>query len=966
MIQKNKSALCLSLAILAGASLIGCNQLAVKNNQVVSTQPDAQSQIVKSVNDSRGYESMILANNLEVMLISDPSIEKSAAALSVGVGSFQEPKGFGGLAHYLEHMLFLGTKSYPTVGEYSEFITQNGGTQNAYTELDHTNYMIAVNNDVYDEALKRFSGFFYESLLDPNYADKERNAVHSEWTMKGPNDYVIMGQLDGLTLNDKHPISQFNWGNLESLSDKKNRTLQQELVEFYNKYYSANTMKATMISNLPLAEMKVLAKKHFGKITDKGIDKPLIATPAANEGQLKKLVRYLPQTEMKQLKVRFVVKNNSEDFAVKPNYFVEYLLHNEMPGSLAVTLREMGLTDNLYADSNVSEYGNSGSFTIHANLTEKGLKHRDTVTGLIFNYIELIKEKGVDEKYFLEIQTSLSNSFRFQEKVNDYSYAMGIAATMQKSPIQYVLSHKFEYQRFNAEAINAVLDQLVIENARVLHIDKGQETDTEMHFFKGKYKVEPITDNDITRWQVAAKNISLVLPSANNLMPEKFDLVTATHINKPAALIEEKGLSLHLGHSKNFSQPKGNFFVNFNTGYDKSSPRHSVIATFLAQGLDLSLTTLKNEASTAGMWLGVGSHNGLVLTAGGFTDKQATLLEKAYQQVLSYQMSVGELENLKAGYISNIKSKGRQILINQLFGQFDKLVSLDQYSDESLLAEVAAISVEDVSTLRDQLLRRAKMNVFAFGNYTDQEAMKMARYMEGLLPKNREISDIYFSQSLQPQSGSVLNWQKDSEMTDIAFGDIFFKPFDVNQHAAAKMLNRLLRPALFKQIRTEEQLAYTVGFFNQAMRDQLIMGFYIQSPAKGPAAIAERINDFKINFAKQLTATTKEQLETVRKSEIIELTQSPKNLREEAGPFKADWREQNLNFDSRANLIAAIKTVGMADITSLYQELITGDKLGRLVLQMRGSKFNDEPYAEFKSAVQVIDVNSLHQEVLNK
>jgi len=971
MIHKNKLTLCLSLAMVAGFTLSGCSQQdadKVKTTEskqvkhVVSAQPEIKTAIVKSLNDSRDYESVILENKLEVMLISDPSIEKSAAALSVGVGSFQESKGFGGLAHYLEHMLFLGTKSYPTVGEYSEFVTQNGGSQNAYTELDHTNYMVAVNNDVFEEALKRFSGFFYESLLDPSYADKERNAVHSEWTMKGPNDYVILGQLDGLTLNEQHPISQFNWGNLESLSDKENRTLQTELVDFYNKYYSANIMKATLISNLPLAEMKVLAKKHFGKIENKGIDKPSINVPVANDDQLKKIVRYIPQTEMKQLQVRFVVNNNSADFAVKPNYFVQYLLQNEMPGSLAVTLREMGLTDNLYASSNAGEYGNAGRFSIHASLTEKGLKHRDMVAGLIFNYIDLIKEKGVDEKYFLEIKQSLSNSFRFKEKVNDYSYAMNIAATMQHTPINYVLSKGYEYQRFNAKAINAVLNQLTIDNARVLHIDKGQETDTDMHFFKGKYKVEPITDELMARWQETAKGIHLNLPSQNTLMPESFDLITSVHTSKPVALIEEKGLSLHLGHSKHFTQPKGNFFANFNTGYDKSSPRHTVISNFLSQGLNLSLTTLKNEASAAGMWLGVGSYNGLVLTAGGFTDKQATLLEKAYQHILSYQITEGELENLKAGYISNVKSKSRQVLISQLFGQFSKLVNLDQYSDESLLAEVAAITIADISAFRDQLLKRAKMNVFAFGNYTDQEAIKMARYMEGLLPKDREISEIYFSQSIQPKSGSVLNWQKDTAMTDIAFSDIFFRPFEVKQHAAAKMLNRLLRPALFKQIRTEEQLGYTVGFFNQAMREQLVMGFYIQSPAKGPAAIAERINHFKTHFTKQLLATTKEQLETVRKSEIIGLTQPPKNLREEAGPFRSDWREQNLDFDSRDNLIAAINEVKLEDITSLYQALLTGDDFGRLVLQMRGSKFNEAPYAEFKSAVQITDVNAFHQQ----
>ena len=266
------------LVLLVTGTLIvaACGTVSQIHKTEISTLPEPQTAIVKSPIDTREYSSIVLDNQLEVVLVSDPTIEKSAAALSVGVGSFQEPKEFGGLAHYLEHMLFLGTTSYPDVGDYSEFVSRNGGTQNAYTQLDHTNYMVAVNNNAYDEALKRFSGFFYEATLDVHYADKERNAVHSEWSMKSPNDWVMLNQLDGLTLNPAHPISQFNWGNLNSLVDKPDSKLQEALLDLYNTYYSANLMKAAMISNLPLAEMEKLAREYFGKIPNKNTPKPVI------------------------------------------------------------------------------------------------------------------------------------------------------------------------------------------------------------------------------------------------------------------------------------------------------------------------------------------------------------------------------------------------------------------------------------------------------------------------------------------------------------------------------------------------------------------------------------------------------------------------------------------------------------------------------------------------------------------
>ncbi|RHW75831.1 insulinase family protein [Colwellia sp. RSH04] len=929
----------------------------------VATNPVEQTGIVKSKKDSRLYQAMMLDNGLEVMLVSDPSIEKSAAALSVAAGSLQEPEAFGGLAHYLEHMLFLGTKTYPDVNEYNEFISRNGGSENAYTELDHTNYMVSVNNDAYGEALKRFSRFFYEALLDEQYADKERNAVHSEWSQKGPNDWVIMGQLDGYTLNPDHPISQFNWGNLESLADKDNQKLQDLLVDFYNKYYSANLMKAVMISHLPLAQMQKLAKDNFGKITNKNTPKPVITKPVAQSEQLKKIVHYVPQTDMKQLQVKFVINDNSEQFAVKPNFYLRYLLSNEMPGTLASTLRELGYTENLWASSNPSEYGNAGSFTIYATLTETGLKNRNSIVGAIFDYLALIKAQGIDAKYFKEIKQSLSNSFQFKEKIDDYSYAMQIAANLQDTPASYVLSSDYEYQRFNSAAINAVLEQLTLDNARIFYIDKAQPTNTEMDFFVGKYQVESITKEISQQWQKASEEINLSLPSPNTLMPENFDIETAQYIDKPKTLINEQGLNVYLAHSKHFTQPKGSFSANFNSGFDKESPRNHVLAALLSDGLRMDLTALSSEASAAGMRLNVGSYNGLYLTASGFTNKQQQLLANAYQSILNYQVSSAQLDNLKASYISGIESKQKYMLLNQLFPQFNKIVNLDEFSDTSLLAEVASITPNELLTFRDQLLNKAKLNIFAFGNYNEEQVIKTAKYLESLLPKSRQVSDIYFTKTFKPTKGTVINWQQDVDMNDIAVGDFYMAPFEVKQYAAAQVLQKVLKPALFNQIRTEEQLAYSVGFFSQALREQILLGFYIQSPAKGPAAVIDRIAAFRHNFTTELAELSAEEFDTIRKSVLISLTQPPKNLAEESSAFVSDWRKNKLSFDSKAKLISAIKSLELADIKHLYQQLNQDNAFGRVMVQMRGKNFKDQPFVEPDNVKQITDVNDFHHSI---
>ncbi|XQF94422.1 insulinase family protein (plasmid) [Pseudoalteromonas espejiana] len=149
-----------------------------------------------SPNDTREYKTLKLANEIDVILVSDPSAEKSAASLSVGVGLLHDPMMQQGMAHYLEHMLFLGTERYPDTKGYSDFMTKNGGVNNAYTWLDITNYMFKINNDAFDEGLDRFADFFKAPKLYPEYTDKEKSAVNTE---------VVNAPRNGLFGQFKHP-----------------------------------------------------------------------------------------------------------------------------------------------------------------------------------------------------------------------------------------------------------------------------------------------------------------------------------------------------------------------------------------------------------------------------------------------------------------------------------------------------------------------------------------------------------------------------------------------------------------------------------------------------------------------------------------------------------------------------------------------------------------------------------------
>ena len=96
-------------------------------------------------------------------------------------------------------MLFLGTEKYPVEDAYSQFLTSNGGYDNAYTSSENTNYYFSVNSDKLEEALDRFAQFFIGPLFNKDAVNREINAVNSEYEkdkgIPGWHVYLLMKKV---------------------------------------------------------------------------------------------------------------------------------------------------------------------------------------------------------------------------------------------------------------------------------------------------------------------------------------------------------------------------------------------------------------------------------------------------------------------------------------------------------------------------------------------------------------------------------------------------------------------------------------------------------------------------------------------------------------------------------------------------------------------------------------------------
>ncbi len=206
----------------------------------------AQPTITKSANDNRDYAYKELSNGLKLLVISDPEAQRAAVAVDVDVGTSAEPDAFPGLAHFLEHMLFLGTDSYPDPDDYINYISDHGGNHNAFTAFDHTNYFFDIDPAYLHEGLARFSRFFVAPLMAEKYVERERNAVDSEYQSKLREDGWRNMDTLKQAINPKHPYARFSIGNNQTLP---NATVRPALVKFYQTYYAADRMSAVIIGN---------------------------------------------------------------------------------------------------------------------------------------------------------------------------------------------------------------------------------------------------------------------------------------------------------------------------------------------------------------------------------------------------------------------------------------------------------------------------------------------------------------------------------------------------------------------------------------------------------------------------------------------------------------------------------------------------------------------------------------------
>ncbi|ANI29913.1 protease [Yersinia entomophaga] len=930
-------------------------------------QPLAET-IHKSQHDQRKYQAIKLADGMTVLLVSDQDAPKSLAALALPVGTLEDPDNQLGLAHYLEHMVLMGSKRFPEPGNLSEFLKKHGGSHNASTASYRTAFYLEVENDALAPALERLADAIAEPLLDPINADRERNAVNAELTMARSRDGMRIGQVNAETLNPAHPSARFSGGNLETLRDKPDGKLHDELLDFYKRYYSANLMVGVIYSNQPLDKLAQLAADTFGRIPNHDAKVPPITVPVVTAEQTGIIIHYVPAQPRKQLKIDFRIDNNSAEFRSKTDTYISYLIGNRSKNTLSDWLQKQGLADSINAGADPMVDRNGGVFSISVSLTDKGLAQRDLVVAAIFEYLKMLAKEGINKSYFDEIAHVLNLDFRYPSITRDMDYIEWLVDMMLRVPVEHTLDAPYLADRFDPKAIAARLAEMTPENARIWYISPDEPHNKTAYFVDAPYQVNKITPQQLKEWQNLEQKVALSLPTLNPYIPDNFSLVEVDKkMTRPEKIVDQPGLRVFYMPSQYFAdEPKADISLAFRNQHALDDARHQVLFALTDYLASLSLDQLSYQASIGGISFSTGPDNGLYVNANGFTQRLPQLLTSLVVGYSSFTPTEEQLAQAKSWYREQLaiadKGKAFELAIQPI-----KMLSRVPYTERSERSKLLdTITVQDVIAYRDSLLKESAVEILAIGNMAPKQVSELAEALKnqlGCIGTNWWTNEDVIVDKVQ-----LANLQRIGSSTDAALAAVYIPTGydEIKSMAYSNLLGQIIQPWFYDRLRTEEQLGYAVFAFPMSVGRQWGIGFLLQSNSKQPKYLYQRYQAFYPQAEKRLRDMKPADFEQYKQGLINQLLQRPQTLGEEASRFSNDFNRNNFAFDTRDKLIAQVRLINNAELADYFQQAVIKPQGLALLSQVKGNGKDVGSYAAPKGWKTYPNVSSLQQTLPRK
>ena len=866
--------------------------------------------------DDRDYRVLTLENGLQALLVSDPEADKAAASMNVRVGSAQDPDDLQGLAHFLEHMLFLGTEPYPQSDAYQQYISDNAGSHNAFTAQQDTNYFFDIEPSALPGALDRFSEFFLSPLFNADHLESERNIVHSEYMARIRDESRRENDVLNQLLNPDNPTTGFAVGSRDTLADPEGEaTLRERVIDFYHRYYDANVMNLAVVAPQPLDELEALVVERFADIPDHDLSAPTIDAPLIDPDTLPRYVERQSLQDRRQLRFYFPIPDPTDEYRTKPTQLIAHLLGDEGDGSLLAVLREAGLADGLSAGVGRGD-GNEALFTVSISLTPAGAERLDDIEATLFAAIEQIRADGLAEWRYDEQKSLSEQAFRFQQHGAPQQEATRLAMSLSRYPVEDVQYAAYRMDGMDSERQQRYLDALTQDNMLRFYSAPDVESDTISPWFNTQWKEQPPT-------AIGQALSGLALPEPNPFIASDLTLQGGQD-EQPTALIETPTFTAWHMQDSRFNTPSVEWRVSLQHPSASYSAEEAVLTRLLAGWLNDSLNESLYPAWIAGQSFSAYAHaRGMTLSFSGWRDGQTPLIEQALEQLQQADISTGAFERVRYQLQREWRNAPQASLTGQASRALGEALLTPQWSTAELLEASQRLEKRHLENFRRRFLDNLYIDAMAVGNLNAEQAQEQANLIRGALTPRLTRDDIPPLTPLEVSSESEILHPHSTREESLVLRYLQGRDTSVEEQARLSVLAQWLDTPFYQQLRTEEQLGYIVNAGYSPMLEAPGISLIVQSPDVDSSTIAERMDAFMEAAEARLNTLSNGELAAHRQAVHDRLNQRDTSLPSMTNRYWQATALDEVRFDRREQLAALALDVSVEELQSLWPELLS-------------------------------------------
>jgi len=410
-------------------------------------------QPVQGKSDWREFRALKLPNGVTAVLVHDRESKTTSAAACVSAGAASDPRSLPGLAHFCEHMSFLGSTKYPGENQYKQYLAQHGGRSNASTSLFTTIYKFEILAPHAETAIDMFAQFFVSPLFTESGTSREVHAVDSENSKNLTADARRRLQILKSLGDQAHYYTKFTTGNSRTLrtdTPDELRYVRRALLEFHSKHYRPDKLTVVVAGPQSLDELQEWVVPRFApmkatsrhdvidskdaefdkandirKLVDEAakdappygyeaftasdkppeFNSPFLPKLQEEQGEWPFLLTVDPVRAVRKLELMFPIQSCDAVPDQSPASILSHLLGHEGPNSPFAVLQNAGLLTSLAAGTRTSGPDFS-LFHVDVSLTEDGEARWKEVVDVILQHARLIHAATLEAKQRRDVGSS--------------------------------------------------------------------------------------------------------------------------------------------------------------------------------------------------------------------------------------------------------------------------------------------------------------------------------------------------------------------------------------------------------------------------------------------------------------------------------------------------------------------------------------------------------------------------------